>query len=747
MSDTTKVSTTGFVNLESRLLERVDAAVMAVDLAGNILFANRFAEELYGWQREDVIGRAAKDLSGVAISDAVANEIMHALATDGAWEGTFDVRRPDGALLSVHAVDSPLYDNTGQLVGIVSVGVDASRERSLEAELLERRRSEEMQQFLADSAMVLASSLDYEQSIVDLARLAVPFLADVCMIDILEGDRIRRVAAVHGDPDKQKLVEELERRFPPSADTPNPANAALRSGESSYIESLSDDFIRSVARDDDHYRIVKALGFRSFVCVPLTARGRTIGAVTLVSCSESRHFGPEDMDRAREVARHAAIALDNARLYHDQQRARAMAEETAERLRQLQTLATALSRAVTVDEVTRVIRAIAMPPLEPLNRGLWLVNEEMNELEFVPSYDLGGREDRFGAIPIDAPLPGAQAARERAPVLMGSVAERNERFPALADVAAAGNAHAVLPLIAEERVLAVLSLGFKEEREFDEDETRYLVALADQCAQALARALLYDRERRDRDRVEADRRRIQELNHALQASLLPPSLPDIPGLDLVARYRPAMAGLEVGGDFYDVFDTGGDWAIVVGDVCGKGPEAAAVTAIARWTIRSVAMDIRPPAQVLRKVNEALVHQQLDDRFCTIAYGRIVPTAHGVRLSVCRGGHPAPLVLRANGDVESLGATGSLIGIFPDVRLWEETTQLTPGDAVVFYTDGVTEARVDGDQFGEDRLRAALAQCAHLDARSIADAIEAAVLQFAGDEPSDDVALLVARVPT
>jgi serine phosphatase RsbU (regulator of sigma subunit) len=114
--------------------------------------------------------------------------------------------------------------------------------------------------------------------------------------------------------------------------------------------------------------------------------------------------------------------------------------------------------------------------------------------------------------------------------------------------------------------------------------------------------------------------------------------------------------------------------------------------------------------------------------------------------VCRGGHPAPLILRENGDVEAIGATGSLIGIFPDVRLWEETTQLAPGDAVIFYTDGVTEARVDGEQFGEERLRAAIADCSGLDARSIADAIEAAVLQFAGDEPSDDVALLIARVP-
>ena len=285
---------------------------------------------------------------------------------------------------------------------------------------------------------------------------------------------------------------------------------------------------------------------------------------------------------------------------------------------------------------------------------------------------------------------------------------RTRAFPELVPVAGEGAAFAAVPLIAEERTLGVFALGFDDDHVFDDDEIRFLTAVADQCAQALARALLYDRERHERDRAERDRRRIQALNKALQTSLLPPALPLIPGVELEARYQPALAGLEVGGDFYDVFDTGGDWAIVIGDVCGKGPEAAAVTAVARWTIRSVAMDIRQPTQVLRKVNEALVHQQLDDRFCTIAYARVVPTSQGIRVSVCRGGHPAPLVVRADGEIEPFGTAGSLIGILPEVRLWEETTQLHTDDALVFYTDGVTEARRGREQFGDERLRETLA---------------------------------------
>jgi PAS domain S-box-containing protein len=732
MADTsTALGTAGLVGLESHLLERVDAAVLAVDLQGRILFANRFAETLYGWSREETIGRLASEVSGVAIDAAVATEIMEALTHGGAWEGTFEVRRKDGSVLSVHAVDSPLYDANGQLAGVVSLATDATRER--------------VERFLVECSTVLGSSLDYEHNLALLAGLSVPFLGDICFIDISDEDGLHRMAAAHANPDKQALIDELGRRYPPDPQGPHPAVEALRSGATFFLSEITDDVVRALTRDDNHYRIVCELGFKSFMCVPLIARGRTLGAVTIISCTADHRFGPDDVEVLSEVARRAAIALDNARLYDDQQRARAEAESSAERLRQLQTLATALSRAVTVEEVTKVMGAIAMPQLGSINRGLWLVNESMGTVDLVHGFELRGLKDQYATISLDSELPAAEVVRTREPVLVSSAAERDERFPELKPVADEGAVFAAVPLIAEERTLGVFALGFDDEHVFDDDEIRFLTAVADQCAQALARALLYDRERHERDRAERDRRRIQALNKALQTSLLPPVLPLIPGVELEARYQPALAGLEVGGDFYDVFDTGGDWAIVIGDVCGKGPEAAAVTAVARWTIRSVAMDIRQPTQVLRKVNEALVHQQLDDRFCTIAYARVVPTSQGVRVSVCRGGHPAPLVVRAAGEIDAFGTAGSLIGILPEVRLWEETTQLHSDDALVFYTDGVTEARRGPEQFGEERLRETLASCLGHTAAQIADAIETAVLDFGGPEPSDDIAILVLRV--
>lgn len=158
------------------------------------------------------------------------------------------------------------------------------------------------------------------------------------------------------------------------------------------------------------------------------------------------------------------------------------------------------------------------------------------------------------------------------------------------------------------------------------------------------------------------------------------------------------------------------------------------------------MDLHQPAQVLRKLNEILLlHQHLDERFCTAAYGRIVPTVGGVRMTVCRGGHPRPLVVRADGTVEPTGAAGSLIGLFPEIRLWEETTQLGSGDSIVFYTDGVTEAGRGRHQFGEERLTRVLGATAGATALRLAEAVEAAVLEFGGAEPRDDMAILVLRV--
>jgi serine phosphatase RsbU (regulator of sigma subunit) len=468
--------------------------------------------------------------------------------------------------------------------------------------------------------------------------------------------------------------------------------------------------------------------YEALVALPLLVEERCLGVLGL-SFSEAHPFDPDEQALLVTVAQLCALTIDR---FH-----------RGERLSRLQTLTGHLSRAFTVDEVVRVIRDEPIPERSVQSRGLWLLDHDTGGLRLAFPEAPGGDPV---IVPLDAHLPAAEAARTGEAVWVGGLGGNggSDLFPSL--VTSGYRSAAAIPLAAEDRVVGVLTVGFEHDLPVEDGERRFLVAMAEQAAVALERARLYDSERLSRRQAERDRQRSLELARALQTSLLPPRLPEVPGLDLGARYHPALAGLEVGGDFYDVFDTGGDWAVVIGDVCGKGPEAAALTALARYTIRSVAMDLRHPAQVLRKLNDTLLHHQLDERFCTVAYGRVVPSVGGVRVTVCRGGHPPPIVVRSNGDLEPIGTDGGAIGLFPEIRLWEETAQLHPGDNVVFYTDGVTEAARGREQFGDGRLDEVLRACAGLTAAEVAENLEAAVIDFGGAQPRDDLAVLVLHVP-
>jgi sigma-B regulation protein RsbU (phosphoserine phosphatase) len=237
------------------------------------------------------------------------------------------------------------------------------------------------------------------------------------------------------------------------------------------------------------------------------------------------------------------------------------------------------------------------------------------------------------------------------------------------------------------------------------------------------------------------RRRTAHIARTLQDSLLPPVVGAIPGVEVATRYRPAGDGSEVGGDFYDVFETSkDDWSIALGDVCGKGTEAAVVTALARYTMRATAIRSRRPSAVLSILNQAVIVQH-PERFLTVIYARLRRRQDRVRVTVGSGGHPLALVVRPDGSIVEVGGRGLLIGQFEEAKYTDENFDLALGDCIVFYTDGVTEARRDDDFFGEDRLRAVLTGAAGSGARAMAQAIEDAVLAFQGELANDDIALL------
>jgi phosphoserine phosphatase RsbU/P len=240
------------------------------------------------------------------------------------------------------------------------------------------------------------------------------------------------------------------------------------------------------------------------------------------------------------------------------------------------------------------------------------------------------------------------------------------------------------------------------------------------------------------------------LAQTLQESLLPPRLPGIPGLQVAARYMAGGSGVEVLGDFYDVFPSVlGSWGIVVGDVCGKGVPAAKSTALARYTVRAEAHRESRPSLILAALNRALLDWLTDDpRFLTAIYATVRPTLTGAAVQISAAGHPLALVRRADGRTQTFGRPGTLLGLLPDPELHDSRRRLRAGDSLVLFTDGVTEARgrIDRDLYGDDRLRDLVADLGDMPAAQVADAVQQAVLAFSGGDISDDTVVLVLTVP-
>ena len=231
----------------------------------------------------------------------------------------------------------------------------------------------------------------------------------------------------------------------------------------------------------------------------------------------------------------------------------------------------------------------------------------------------------------------------------------------------------------------------------------------------------------------------------LQNSLLPPVLPEIAGIETAALYRAAGEGTDVGGDFYDLFTVAEDeWIAVMGDVCGKGAEAAAVTALARYTIRTAAVRRRSPAAILRWLNDAMMRQQLDGRFCTIACAHVQTSRPAIRVQIACGGHPPALLRRADGSTEELGLPGTLLGLVPDPDLADATTELAAGDTLVLYTDGITEARAPQRILDTSDLLRALGAIPPGSAQRIVEQLAALAVGKEGVPPRDDIALLALR---
>jgi serine phosphatase RsbU (regulator of sigma subunit) len=291
----------------------------------------------------------------------------------------------------------------------------------------------------------------------------------------------------------------------------------------------------------------------------------------------------------------------------------------------------------------------------------------------------------------------------------------------------------VLPLGARGSVLGALTLWImRPAKSFDETARRTAKRLADRAALALDNARLHEQQ--------------AHIASVLQHSLLPRSLPQIAGFEGSSRFLPAGEAYEVGGDFYDVFRSGsGTWTAVIGDVCGKGPEAASLTALARYTVRTASSPDSSPSQVLRTLHDSISSERADMRFCTAALARIQTPANGrdeAHVTVALGGHPLPLVLRKDGHVDSIGEPGTLLGALPSPVIADSDATLAVGDSLVLYTDGVLDVRDRNHRDDPEWLTQELGRSVGKSADEIAEQLVKAAVERHGGEPRDDIAILV-----
>jgi PAS domain S-box-containing protein len=547
-------------------------AVITADADGRVTEASAAVGALLGWTAEELVGRRVGDVivppdlrerHEAGLRRYVETGEAHILGRRVELEALHRDGSRVPVELTLIRLDLPGPPVLAAFLRDVGEKrrVETERARLLEAERSARASAEAAWlrlRLVSDVSELLAATFSYPEAFERLADRVVASIADLCLIDTIDArGGIHRVVARHRSAAAQPLADRLVREFAPLPQGPHPAAGVIRTAHASFSPFMTEEFLRSTCRDEEHYELVRALGFESYITVPLMARSRILGALTLVSTDPAHRYTEQDLAVAEEIARRAAVRIDNARLYQE------------------------------------------------------------------------------------------------------------------------------------------------------------------------------------RDRVA----------HTLQQGLLPQHLPDVPRLELAARYVPAGEGVEAGGDFYDVFPSApGRWGLVIGDVCGKGPEAAVRMGLARPALRALARVYRRPARLLRALNEELLEHAADGRFLTVAYVQARVDGEAVELTTTLAGHPAGILARSGGTVTPVGLRGTLLGVFADVQLREHRVRMEPGDVLLLYTDGLADEPPSPALTTPAELAAFLAEHRREGAERIAARIEA---RFEAAAPPtvgmrDDVAFIVVR---
>ncbi len=721
---------------------------------------------------------------------------------------------------------------------------------------------------LVEAGAVLASSLDPATTMGQVARLTIPRLADLCVIDLLDEDgSINDVAVASADEEIARELETLRTRYPLDPTSRHPVAQVLHSGEPVLLGEMTSMLLTSFAQGSEHARFMIRHGYRSAVVAPLGARERTLGALSVLRLGDGEPYGEEDLELVCELARRAALAIDNARLFSDLRRVEQRLETILVNLAEAITVVdehgqtvfanqaaadllgvddpgeltaaapgTIMTRFLVLDEQGRELDLERMPgrrlfagePAQPLlvrnivratgeerwlivrsspiadpatGRVLYAVNvfeniTEVKRVERAESFmaeasrvlassmdysqtlqrvarlavpriaawcavDLLDEQGRIERVAVHHADPEKVALAERlhsiyqpAPDESGGVPEviRSGQALIVTDIrpdalasyardsehlellqALDATAVIIVPMGGATRTIGAITLvSSGGGRRLTDADLGVLERLGRRAGTAVENARLY-----------TERTRIA---HTLQRALLPESLPEIPGVELRALYSPAGELNEVGGDFYDVFQYDSNrWLLLIGDVCGKGPRAAGVTALARHTLRAGAISGQSLTGMLDTLHQALRRQPPGADLCTVCLVVMTRTDGGMHLTVALAGHHPPLLVDRDGQARPVGRPGTLLGVLDPIEITESEAVLQAGQTLLLYTDGVSEAGRSVGPLGEEGVVELCRRSPELGLAGLLKHLERAALERAEGKLRDDIALLAARI--
>ena len=685
----------------TRVLDALPRAVVVLDRHGVIVGWNRQAETVYGWTSGDVVGRLIGSVIRPPADARESAEVLDTVLGGSQWDGDLRVLRRDGTPIRVYALVAPLRDDDGRVVGVVAAADEVTDLRRVEKRTAEL--TEHLNLALAAGQLgtwrwdATTGKVTWDEQLERIFGLAP---------GSFDGTFETWVSLLHPD-DRDEVLAAVDR---------------------ATVEQSSYQVDHRVVWPDGTIRWLQGRGNVTF-----DESGNVTGTIGCTGdITERKHTELHTEKRADAAAAWAQ--------YEFLER---------ERLQFLVGLTDASISAETHKEFMEAVTHAAVPRL-----GDWC------SLHFIP--EPSGAVERYVAHSDASKVAWANELSERYPydprartgvpavirsgrtefiprVDQAMIDEAIEQSPIEEDAARAIvdalslTSVITVPLMSKRGVIGAMQfVSAESEREYGEEDVALAQAAAGRIAAALENLWLTDQHR--------------NISATLQRSLLPPEVPEIPGVEVAVRYWPAGGVSEVGGDFYDVFPLDPSaWAVVIGDVCGTGPDAAAVTGIARHTLRAASRHGHDHSTVLEWINEA-VGRSGRHLFCTACYATLRHSGDGrFRFACGAAGHPLPIVVRANGRATTLGRPGTLLGVFDAIDVDTAETELEPGDVVILYTDGITDLP-EPHGMSDDQTLAFMREAARgASAEEIADDVR---LRLASRLPieqrADDIALVVLR---